>query len=324
MNDERTAQAIPGLRIVDLPAVPVTALDGLWQREEQWWRERFFWDISAGLEALRNVAARGHVPGKVAQVDGQTVGYTYYITIDRLGILAGLSVDPQWSNRLVGATLLNETITSLRHWGACRIESQCIAIDCAWLPTAFAQEGFATFWRQFLRLDLRAVPQAAAAPTPLPVVPWRSAAISAAAAIMQAAYSRGVDARMSMRYRSLEGCCVVLDQLLNQGGCGHLVTDASGLIYDKGQAIGFIIITELSPWQAHLAQVTVLPSYQGRGLGRFLLNYSLAQLLAQGFETLSLIVSDGNQRALSMYQTMGFVPVLTFPMFAWDQAGALV
>lgn len=324
MSDERTEQAIPGLHVVDLPTVPVAALDGLWQREEQWWRERFLWDISDGLEALRNVAARGHVPGKVVRIGAQTVGYTYYMTIDRLGILAGLSVEPQWSNRLVGETLLSETLAALRQWGAFRIESQCIAIDCPWLPTAFAQEGFETFWRHFLRLDLGAEPQAVAERKQNHVAPWRSASIPAAASIMQAAYSRGVDARMSMRYRSLEGCCLVLDQLLNQGGCGRLVTDASVLIYDKGQAIGFIIITELSPRQAHLAQVTVLPSYQGRGVGRFLLNYSVARLLSQGFETLSLIVSDGNQRALSMYQTMGFVPVLTFPMFAWEQAKAMV
>jgi ribosomal protein S18 acetylase RimI-like enzyme len=63
----------------------------------------------------------------------------------------------------------------------------------------------------------------------------------------------------------------------------------------------------------------VLPEYQGQGIGRGLLDYSLRRLTAAGFETLSLIVSRANDRALTLYQDMGFQSVLAFPVGIWER-----
>jgi ribosomal protein S18 acetylase RimI-like enzyme len=43
----------------------------------------------------------------------------------------------------------------------------------------------------------------------------------------------------------------------------------------------------------------------------------MSQLAALHFETLSLIVSRTNHRALAMYRAAGLRPVLTFPVFVW-------
>src|SRR5205823_2292310 len=87
----------------------------------------------------------------------------------------------------------------------------------------------------------------------------------------------------------------------------------------RGQTIGFVLVTEIAPRQGHLVQVAVLPTYQRQGVGRLLVRHSLARLAMLHFDTLSLIVSRANQRALRLYQALGLQAVLTFPVFVWEQ-----
>jgi ribosomal protein S18 acetylase RimI-like enzyme len=92
------------------------------------------------------------------------------------------------------------------------------------------------------------------------------------------------------------------------------------LARSREQCIGFIVVTEIAPQQGHLAQVAVLPAYQGQGVGRMLVHHCLTQLAAHHFDTLSLIVSRANQRAFRLYQTMGLQEVLAFPVFVWESS----
>ncbi len=136
---------------------------------------------------------------------------------------------------------------------------------------------------------------------------------------MHAAYDGGVDTEMSLLYRTVTGCRFVLENILHQRNSGVLVDRASAFVRYRGQGIGFIVITEIARQQGHLAQVAVLPDYQHQGVGQLLLNYSLSQLKALEFDTLSLIVSRCNAGAFRLYQTMGFQSVLTYPVFTWQQ-----
>jgi ribosomal protein S18 acetylase RimI-like enzyme len=112
---------------------------------------------------------------------------------------------------------------------------------------------------------------------------------------------------------------VVLDNIVNQGGCGILVPEASAMARHRGRDIGFVLVTEVSPQQGHLTHIAVLPEYQGLGIGRGLLDYSVRRVAARRFDTLSLIVSRSNDRALGLYQAMGFQSALAFPVFTWER-----
>jgi ribosomal protein S18 acetylase RimI-like enzyme len=118
----------------------------------------------------------------------------------------------------------------------------------------------------------------------------------------------------------VEGCGSVLDNLQQQGGCGPLVAEASVFARYRGQGIGFVMVTEIAPRQGHLAQIAVLPAYQRQGVGRMLVHHCLTQLAARHFDTLSLIVSRANSRALRLYQTLGLQEILTFPVFVWESS----
>ena len=320
MSHVVTEQPVPRLQVVDLSAVAPAELEDLWQCEGQWWREQLLWDLSDALAALRRVVARHGVPGKVVRVGTQTVGYAYYVVAGRLGILAGFMVAPEGSNPMAGESLLHATVEALRQQGVARIESPCVSMRHAWLVSTFEREGFQTSWREFLRLDLHREYPPARPPTPIQLEPWRRTSRREAGALMQAAYAGTADVEINTLYRTVEGCDGILEDILHQGGCGPLVTEASVLARDRRQAIGFVIVTEIAPRQAHLVQVAVLPTYQRQGIGRLLVRHSLARLAMLRFDTFSLIVSRANQPALRLYQTLGLQEVLAFPVFVWEQA----
>lgn len=314
-----TDQAIPSVQVVDLCTVKPAELEDLWQREVRWWRDRLLWDVSDAFAALRRLVARGGLPGKAVRVDARTVGYAYYGIAERLGVIAGFAVSSEGSDTDVTEMLLQKTVDEIRRQGVPRIESQFIAGDCPQLAPAFARAGFRTYWREFLRLDVRR-PRGAVSPSPMVVLePWRGTHLDEAAAILQAAYDGGIEAEIHARYRSTAGCGMVLENILHQGSCGALVAEASALARHRGRGIGVVVVTEIAPRQGHLTQVAVLPEYQRRGIGQWLLDYSLSRLAERQFDTLSLIVSRANDRALRLYQAMGFHSVLAFPAFTWER-----
>jgi len=315
-------QPIPRFQVVDLCTITPAELEDLWHHEEQWWREHLLWDISHPLAALRRVIGRRGVPGKAVRVGTQTVGYAYYMISGSLGILAGLVVAPAWNIPEVGGSLLKATVDAIRQRGVRRIESPCVSMASPWLVPVCEREGLQAAWRAFLRVELAGVHASVQSPAFVQLEPWREMHVHEAAAIMQAAYQTTVDVELNMLYRTVEGCSSVLDNLLQQGGCGPLVAEASVLARYRGQGIGFVVVTEIAPGQGHLAQVAVLPAYQRQGVGRLLVNHCLTQLAARHFDTLSLIVSRANQRAFRLYQTAGLQEILTFPVFVWEQLGS--
>ncbi len=310
---------MPRPQVVDLDTVLPSELEELWRCEEQWWRERLLWDISDPLAALRRVVERQGVPGKAVRVGPQTVGYAYYVISGDLGVISGLVVIPAWDTPEVGGSLLQATVDAIRQQGVRRIESPCVSMASPWLVPVYEGAGFQTSWRAFLRVDLPQAQAPVRGPTLVQLEPWRGTHLREAAAIMQAAYHATVDVELNMLYRTVEGCSIVLENLLHQGGCGPLVAAASAFARHRGQGIGFVVVTEIAPRQGHLAQVAVLPAYQRQGVGRLLVDYCLSRLAARHFDTLSLIVSRANQRAFRMYQAMGLQAILAFPVFVWEK-----
>jgi ribosomal protein S18 acetylase RimI-like enzyme len=307
------------VEVVDLRMVTPAELEDLWQHEVRVWRDHLLWDVSAAFAALRRIVERGGLPGKAVRVDGQTVGYAYYGVVGRLGVISGLVVSPEWSSTDVGEMLLKRAVDEVRDKGVSRIESQFLSIDCPWLAPAFERQGFRTYWREVLRLDLRRPRRAVSPLAKVDLEPWQESQFRDAIPIMQAAYHGGVEAEIHARYRTVDGCQMVLDDILNQGSCGTLVAEASALARYRGQGIGFVAVTEAAPRQGHLAQVAVLPEYQRRGIGQLLLEFCVSRLAELQFDTLSLLVSRSNDRALSIYQAIGFQSVLAFPAFIWER-----
>jgi ribosomal protein S18 acetylase RimI-like enzyme len=306
------------LRVADLATVKPADLEELWQHEAQLWRERLSWDISEINERLQRAMEHGGLSGKVLQAGTRTLGCTLYLSAGRLGLLSNFLISPGCT---AGAAeiLLQETVRALHQAGTSRIESSFISIDVPWLCTLFERLGFHTYWREFLRYELRPTHQPVSPPANVHLEAWRRSHLREAASIMLAAYEGGVDAEMNEQCRTQSGCELELDDILNQGICGSPILEASPMALYRGQGVGFVLLTKIGPRQAHVAEVAVLPAYQHQGVGRLLLGHSLSKLADCGFTSVSLFVSRLNRRALEMYNLIGFRPLLSFPVFAWQE-----
>ena len=80
------------------------------------------------------------------------------------------------------------------------------------------------------------------------------------------------------------------------------------LLYDGVQAIGFAAIGLEEPKVYKLHKIYVLPSYQGKGAGKFILNELIIAIQRKGATTLLLNVNRHNP-ARGFYEKLGFTVI---------------
>lgn len=97
---------------------------------------------------------------------------------------------------------------------------------------------------------------------------------------------------------------------------GVLLTNPSGTIVlvaeDKsGAPLGFIHLNTTRDYftresHGHVSDIVVAPNGEGRGVGRALIEAGEAWSRAQGFRLLTLNVFASNERALKLYERLGY------------------
>src|SRR6266851_6023776 len=85
----------------------------------------------------------------------------------------------------------------------------------------------------------------------------------------------------------------------------------SWIVREDGQPIGYLVITlgysvEYGGRDGFIDDLYLVPSVRGRGLGRTLLDFALAQAAFLGIGTLHLEVEPGNESAARLYRAAGF------------------
>lgn len=78
------------------------------------------------------------------------------------------------------------------------------------------------------------------------------------------------------------------------------------LCYSGEQPVAFASYSEIEPSIYKLHKIYILPSMQGRGVGRFMLNYITADIKAHGATALRLNVNIHNHPAKAFYNKVGF------------------
>ncbi|EKD73093.1 MAG: hypothetical protein ACD_45C00465G0008, partial [uncultured bacterium] len=78
---------------------------------------------------------------------------------------------------------------------------------------------------------------------------------------------------------------------------------------ENNQIIGFILISLASPDEAHILNLGVRPAYQGKGVGRTLLEYILLEVKQHKMRMIYLEVRRSNEKALNLYRKLGFVEI---------------
>jgi ribosomal protein S18 acetylase RimI-like enzyme len=236
-------------------------------------------------------------------------------------VIGNLAFLPRANVTEVGARILDSLIALLESNPAVtRIESQFVSFCGQRLDDEFLSRGFDAHQRIFLRRSMADVSLESRLTPSIIIDFWDGSCLERAAKLMHQAHEGRVDAQMNELYRTQIGCQALLQNILFQSGCGKLIPSVSFVARDGvGELAGFVVCTEISPRNAHLAQLAVGPDAQGRGLGRSLLIRTLHALARRGYETVSLMVSGSNRRAYSLYESTGFENVFEFPVFSWDR-----
>jgi ribosomal protein S18 acetylase RimI-like enzyme len=97
-----------------------------------------------------------------------------------------------------------------------------------------------------------------------------------------------------------------VESLVGQPACGALDAACTIMARDDRGLAGLAIVTTLAPDTAHVAQIAVRRDRQGQGLARRLLREAMQRAARQGRTAMTLLVGDGNARALRVYRGEGF------------------
>jgi ribosomal-protein-alanine N-acetyltransferase len=95
---------------------------------------------------------------------------------------------------------------------------------------------------------------------------------------------------------------------------------ARELRFGKGRILGFVM-ARAAAGEAEILTIAVAPDWQGRGLGRKLMDAVLAKAHRDRVEALFLEVDETNKPAIALYRRLGFVQVGGRPDYYRDAAG---
>lgn len=323
-----------GRRLIDLRQLPAAGLEPLLDEEISCWRRQLHWDFSATANMLMRYAGYRSLDG-LALLDGEELaGYCYWVIEGRKALIGDLFVRSEWQGPQAENALLRGALDTLSCWSDLtaqpglptagwlrRIEAQLMMVRMHG-PQVLPQGPVPAAYRRFfmvanLEPSVRLRP--ISPPPGFKYERWSPAMARGLAQLVENAYRGHVDGRINDQYRSAEGAKRFLDNISSYPGCGVLQPSASWVLIDQeGSAHGLALCTSVAPRTGHVAQVCVSPSLRGTGAGYELMRRALTSLSAAGLEEASLTVTAANERALALYQRLGFRTIREFDAFVWE------
>lgn len=149
-------------------------------------------------------------------------------------------------------------------------------------------------------------------------VPARAVTVEALAELDRQAFRGSVDellvgAEPDANLRAMEALLAGrLGGFLDEASCAILAPEPTRLL-------GAVLCAERSSHRAIVGALMVEPGQRRRGLGRYLLGWSLRALWALGYEGARLWVSVENAPAISLYRAFGFRESLFATIYRWDR-----
>ncbi len=281
------------MQITDLRQIHSRKLLPLLEEEARYWLEELRWDYRPSLQLIQKFIDARSLAGYVALEDGQPAGYGFYVLEDQKGLIGGLFVSPRFPQIEVSEKLLGE----------------------------MRAQNFRLYMRQFMLLELAATNfSAAPLSVGLRIERWNERAMQACARLIHLCYASHIDGEINDQYRSEAGATKFLKNIVLLRGCGQFQPEASFLLRSPAEdrLVGVVLTSAVANGVGHTTQICVLPGYQGKGLGRRLMETSIEALRARGFHALSLTVTAANSTAVRLYERLGFSTIKSFAAGVWQ------
>jgi ribosomal protein S18 acetylase RimI-like enzyme len=316
--------ALPETRmpeVVDLHEIHVDDLESVLEEELLTWRAKLYWDFEPSADLVRRFVRMQALSGYALVIDGDCIGYSYFVSEDRKALIGDLFVlnrfaRPEYEDILLGAVLNALAATPGLH----RIEAQLMMMHGAFERPLPYGRYLHIHPRNLMLVDgdraAGLLPGRAAGRYAF--AEWLEEDQDEAAQLIASAYRGHVDSTINDQYRTPAGARRFLNNIVQYPGCGVFNRSASITVRQSNRMIGLCLASQVADNVGHITQICVSPEIQGTGVGYELLRRSLLALGDAGCESTSLTVTAANQPAIGLYQGMGFRAVRHFAAYVWD------
>jgi ribosomal protein S18 acetylase RimI-like enzyme len=308
----------------DLRRVRVRDLDPLLEQEAGEWLKRLEWDFRPSADLIRRFVAAEALSGYALVAGGTVIGYTYFVSEDRKGLVGDLYVAEEHRTAANEVWLLRATLEELL--GAPyveRVESQLMMLSWQGRPPLPFPELLKAYPRAFMAIDAARIAglEPGRAARKVLIENWSADRQEETARVIAQAYEKHVDGNVNDQYRSARGAYRFISNVVQYPGCGIFYQPASFVALDAwtGRTCGVSLTSMLSPRVGHITQICVQPQLKGKGLGYELLRRSLVALAEAGCRRASLTVTVANTEAVRLYERVGFDIAYTFSALVWER-----
>jgi ribosomal protein S18 acetylase RimI-like enzyme len=325
------------LEIIDIRRFELDAFLPLLEAESHAWHDHLRWDFAASARLISTYLRGKRLAGYGLVLDGRIGGYCFFFYDGEKGLIGDLFVEPSFAGMDQVLRLLEHVLeTLLATPGLHRVEAQLAHFSFEDLEGCFRAHGFQGYRRRFMVACLEMRPRAPATlaanrspraeenairPDDFFLIPWDHQRDRDAAELLHNTYRQHVDAAINDQYNSQAGAARLIENIVHQQSCGEFSPGLSRLaIHRRSQSLaGILTVTTVRPHTAHIPQVAVARTFQGRGLGTLLIESLLEELTPQGYQELTLTVTDTNEGAVRLYERLGFVTFKGFGAFVFNR-----
>jgi ribosomal protein S18 acetylase RimI-like enzyme len=316
------SDSIPA-RIVDLRQLRPGDLDPLLAEETQTWLDTLDWDFRASASLVRRFLDMQALNGTALLMNGYPVGYCYFVSEERKGLIGDLYVMKEFVTPENEAALLESVVDRLIATPFVkRIESQLMMLRNGQVITLPERHYARAHLRNFMEIDLGVaaqLPQRKIAQSVL-IDSWTERKQDDAGALIVNAYQGHIDSQINDQYRSPAGARRFLLNIIQYPGCGSFFQPASFVALEAatGKLLGISLSSLVNGDIGHITQVCVSHASRGTGVGYELIRRSLESLARHQCRKASLTVTAANTDAILLYERMGFHKTRVFSAYVWE------
>jgi ribosomal protein S18 acetylase RimI-like enzyme len=324
-----------GFEIIDIRRFEPKEFSILLEAESRAWNDSLRWDFAASTRIINACLRDQRLSGYALVGEGRICGYCFFFYDGEKGIVGDLFVHQELAGLRHERELLEHALeTLLGTPGLRRIEAQLPHFEREDLEPCFLPRRFRSFLRRFMSLSLESHWRVAGTkrrfePTAekawvregIELVSWDKRFNEDTAEMLYQAYRQHVDALINDQYASVMGATRLVENIFHNQGCGDFMSRISRMAVHRPtqKLAGIITVTEVRPRTAHIPQVGVGPSFQGLGVGTALMEAAFRDLAEEGYEQVTLTVTDANAGAVRLYERLGFETFKTFGAFIYNR-----
>ena len=268
------------------------------------WHRELGWNVESSWRAIEPARAAGSLPGLVARdVNGRIAGWTWFINHKGCLQVAGLVA----AERDAVVALVDGIMDSPEARASDARVMSVRGHNLPGLADTLTAYGFHTAEYRYQIATLDRDHKAARTGRA-----WQIPDIEAGAALCHRAYEpSGVARGFAPRGTKAEWREYLLT-LFGTDGCGTMMPEASAVVDGTDGLAAGIITSMIDRDVAHIPQIMVDPTVQGRGVGAGLVRWAMTMAVQQGARRITLLVAAENARALSVYEKLGFKDCASF------------